>query len=101
MNGFQYIGLDIHKRTISYCVKTADGKIVEEGRKVASKDKLKSWAEARRQPWVGAMEATLFTHWVYDVLRPYAAELADCPLVDIQTDILKTIHLVGPPDLRL
>ena len=21
------------------------------------------------------MEATLFTHWVYDVLRPYAAEL--------------------------
>jgi transposase len=75
MNGFQYIGLDIHKRTINYCVKTADGKIVEEGRKVASKDKLKSWAEARRQPWVGAMEATLFTHWVYDVLRPYAAEL--------------------------
>jgi transposase len=74
MNGFQYIGLDIHKRTINYCVKTADGKIVEEGRIAASKDKLKSWAEGR-QPWVGAMEATLFTHWVYDVLRPYAAEL--------------------------
>ena len=29
MIGFQYIGLDIHKRTINYCVKTADGKIVE------------------------------------------------------------------------
>lgn len=67
--------MDIHKRTINYCVKTGDGKIVEEGRIVASKDKLKSWAEARWQPWVGAMEATLFTHWVYDVLRPYAAEL--------------------------
>ena len=39
--GFRSTGLDIHKRIINYCVKTADGKIVEEGRKVASKDKLK------------------------------------------------------------
>jgi hypothetical protein len=47
----------------------ADGKIVEGGQIVARKEKLKKWAEARRQPWVGAMEARLFTHCVYDVLR--------------------------------
>ena len=26
-----YIGLDIHKKTISYCVKQGDGKILDEG----------------------------------------------------------------------
>ena len=26
-----YIGFDIHKKTISYCVKLNDGKILEEG----------------------------------------------------------------------
>ena len=32
MNAIHYIGLDVHKKTISFCVKTADGQIVEEGR---------------------------------------------------------------------
>ena len=27
-----YIGFDVHKKSISYCVKTADGMIVEEGK---------------------------------------------------------------------
>jgi transposase len=30
MNIHHYIGFDVHKKTISYCVKTADGTIVEE-----------------------------------------------------------------------
>jgi len=29
----------------------------------------------RPQPWVGAMEATLFTGWVHDRLAPHAREL--------------------------
>ena len=31
MNVIHYIGLDVHKKTISYCIKTADGRIVREG----------------------------------------------------------------------
>jgi hypothetical protein len=31
MNAIHYIGFDVHKKTIAYCVKTADGQIVEEG----------------------------------------------------------------------
>lgn len=27
-----YIGFDVHKHSISYCVKTGDGKIVEESK---------------------------------------------------------------------
>src|SRR5215471_7248841 len=30
MNVNHYIGFDVHKKSISYCVKTADGTIVEE-----------------------------------------------------------------------
>jgi hypothetical protein len=31
MNVIHYIGLDVHKKTISYCIKTAAGQIVKEG----------------------------------------------------------------------
>ena len=27
-----YVGLDVHKQTVSYCVKTAAGELIEEGR---------------------------------------------------------------------
>ena len=32
MNVIHYIGLDVHKKSISYCIKTTDGRIVREGR---------------------------------------------------------------------
>ena len=38
-----YIGLDVHKKTISYCVKDVSGRIQQEG-KVGSTDRLDaSW----------------------------------------------------------
>lgn len=70
-----YIGFDVHKHSISYCVKTGDGKIVEESKLRATRTALVDWARARRQPWHGAMEATLFSGWIYDTLLPHAAEL--------------------------
>ena len=36
---------------------------------------LREWAQKRTEPWHGAMEATLFSSWIYDVLKPFAAEL--------------------------
>ena len=75
MNVIEYIGLDVHKKTISYCVKTAAGQIVEEGRLEATRAALRSWAERRQVPWHGAMEATLFSAWIYDTLKPYTEQL--------------------------
>jgi transposase len=75
MNVNHYIGFDVHKKTINYCVKMADGQIVEEGRLRATHDTLRQWAGKRREPWRGAMEATLFSGWIYDTLKPFAAEL--------------------------
>lgn len=70
-----YIGLDIHKKRISFCVKLADGRIVSEGEVVANRASLDGWMSELPQPWMAAMEATLFTSWVYDHLKPHGVEV--------------------------
>jgi transposase len=75
MNGTDYIGFDIHKKTISYCIKQLDGSIQEEGVVDATRSKLREWVAQRKQGWIGAMEATLFTGWIYDELKPHAVGL--------------------------
>jgi transposase len=32
MTSMSYIGLDVHKQTISYCMKDASGRVQQEGR---------------------------------------------------------------------
>lgn len=75
MTTIDYIGFDIHKKTISFCAKAQDGRILDEGTIPARRQILIAWAKARPRPWVGAMEATLFTGWIYEVLKPMAEEL--------------------------
>jgi transposase len=75
MEQLYYVGLDIHKKIIAFCIKLADGSIVMEGKIEATKLSLQQWAQTVPGPWIGAMEATIFTSWVYETLEPYAAEL--------------------------
>ncbi len=75
MNSLHYIGFDVHKKAISFCAKTAAGEIVEEGSVLAQREVLRQWAAARPQPWRGALEATLFSAWIYDTLKPYGEQL--------------------------
>ena len=75
MTTIDYIGFDIHKKTISFCAKAQDGRILDEGTMPSRREILIAWAQARPRPWAGAMEATLFTGWIYDVLKPLAQEL--------------------------
>ena len=70
-----YIGLDVPKKTISYCVKDVSGEIHSEGTVPATRAELDRWMNALPQPWAAAMEATIFTGWIYDHLLPHAAEL--------------------------
>jgi transposase len=75
MNSPHYIGFDVHKKTINFCVKTAAGEILEEGVLAAQRPALQQWARARSHPWRGALEATLFSGWIYDTLKPYGQQL--------------------------
>jgi transposase len=75
MASMYYIGLDVHKKTISYCVKDAGGGVQREGTIPATRIDLDRWMAALPQPWTAAMEATVFTGWIYDHLKPHAAAL--------------------------
>jgi transposase len=70
-----YIGLDVHRKTISYCVKTSDGGIVRESSIPSNREALSQWAQSLDQPWCGGLEATICSHWIYQHLKPYALKL--------------------------
>ena len=67
-----YIGLDVHKKTISYCVKDAAGHVHQEGKIGSTRRELDAWIRTLPQPRMIAMEATIFTGWIYDHLLPHA-----------------------------
>lgn len=75
MKSIYYVGLDVHKKTISFCTKTVSGEKVEEGVISADRKALRRWLAVMPGPWMGAMEATMFTGWIYDFLRPHAVAL--------------------------
>lgn len=75
MNAIYYIGLDIHKKSIAYCIKKIDGTLVRQGNITAERKALQGWLSELPGPWYGAMEATIFTGWVYDFLKPHAVDL--------------------------
>jgi transposase len=75
MNALYYIGLDIHKKTIVYCIKKIDGTLVRQGTIASERKALSKWLLQLPGPWYGAMEATIFTGWVYDFLKPHAVDL--------------------------
>jgi len=75
MESVYYIGLDIHKKVIAYCIKRRDSQLVAEGKIAASRSALDHWLKDLPGPWIGAMEATIFTGWIYDYLAPHALEL--------------------------
>jgi transposase len=67
-----YIGLDIHKKIIAFCIKTKNGDLVSQGTIKATRNSLTEWIKSLPHPWTVAMEATLFTGWIYDFLKPFA-----------------------------
>ena len=71
----QSLSLDVHKRTIRYCVKDGSGTIHAEGAIAATRFDLDLWIKTLPPPWTAAMEATVFTGWIYDHLQPHARAL--------------------------
>jgi hypothetical protein len=70
-----YIGLDVHKKTISYCVKDAAGCVHQEGKIGSTRHELDAWIRTLPQPRMIAMEATIFTGWIYDHLLPHGEQV--------------------------
>jgi hypothetical protein len=77
-----YIGLDVHNRTISYCVKDAAGHLHREGKIGSTPCELDAWIMPPPQPRKIAIEATIFTGWIYDHVLPHAARWASLVIVN-------------------
>jgi Transposase len=75
MTTMNYIGLDVHKKTISYCVKDAAGQVLQEGKVGSTRRELDCWIKTVPHPRTIAMEATIFTGWIYDHLFPHAEKV--------------------------
>lgn len=70
-----FVGLDVHKQVIAFCVKVQEGAIVAEGKIAATRAALDEWVKTVPRPWHGGMEATMFSHWIYHHLKPSAERL--------------------------
>src|SRR5258708_8268697 len=112
METMYYIGLDVHKKLISYCVKDVSGRMHAQGKIPATRCDLDLWMKTLPQPWTVAMEATIFTAWIYDHLQPHAAavkvahplmlRVTEAPIElfrDLQ-EITNSIFCAGPSGLR-
>jgi hypothetical protein len=51
-----YTGVDVHKKTISYCVKDGGGRIHVEGTIPATRLDLDMWMKTLPQSWTAATE---------------------------------------------
>ena len=54
MNSMNYLGLDVHEKTISYCLRQADGTIVREGMMEATREALSALLEGMPPSWSAA-----------------------------------------------
>ena len=56
-------------------MKDVSGQIQEEGKVGSTRRELDYWMKTLPQPWNVAMEATIFSGWIYDHLLPHAAQI--------------------------
>jgi hypothetical protein len=57
METMYYIGLNVHQRTISYCVKDMSGRVYAEGSVPATRFDLDGWMKTLPQPWTAAIKS--------------------------------------------
>ena len=70
-----YVGLDVHRKSISFCVKRADGTVVKEGKMPTTREAIREWAGGFDGPWLCGLEATICSHWIYEELKPFATRI--------------------------
>ena len=58
MERVYYVGLDIHKKMITYCIKLNDGTVFEQGSIEAERGALRQWLGGLPGPWKGALSVT-------------------------------------------
>src|SRR5258705_4975450 len=78
MTSTKYIGLDVHKESISIAVMNAAGKIVMECVIETKASILLQFLHGLRGDWHVTFEEGTWAAWLYDLLKPHVTELVVC-----------------------
>jgi hypothetical protein len=74
----KYIGLDVHKETISIAVMNGDGKLVMESIIETKAITILQFIQGLRGDLHVTLEEGTWAAWLYDLLKPHVTELVVC-----------------------
>jgi hypothetical protein len=74
----KYIGLDVHKETISIAVMNGDGKLVMESIIETKAITILQFIQGLRGDLHVTLEEGTWAAWLYDLLKPHVTELVGC-----------------------
>jgi transposase len=78
MTSSKYIGMDVHKESISIAVRNAAGKIVMESVIETKTNTIVDFIERLRGEIHVTFEEGTWSAWLYDLLKPHVSELVVC-----------------------
>jgi len=78
MNSNKYIGMDVHKESISIAVRNAAGKIVMESVIEAKTNMILEFIDGLRGEVHVTFEEGTWSAWLYDLLKPHVSQLVVC-----------------------
>ena len=77
-NGIRYVGLDVHKDSISVAVRDGRGKVVQETVLPTSEAALLGWVKEQRGTLHVALEEGTWAAWLYELLVVRVARVVVC-----------------------
>ena len=78
MTSSKYIGMDVHKESISIAVRNAAGKIVMESVIEAKTNMILEFIDGLRGEVHVTFEEGTWSAWLYDLLNPHVSQLVVC-----------------------
>ena len=78
MDSAKYIGMDVHKETISVAVMNSAGKVVMESILETKAATLLQWVKGLRGELYVTFEEGTWAAWLYDLLKPHVRKVVAC-----------------------
>ena len=78
MTSVKYIGLDVHKESISICVRNSVGKVVMESVIETKASTILQFIDGLRGDLRVTFEEGTSAAWLYDLLKPHVARVVVC-----------------------
>jgi transposase len=78
MNDVRYVGMDVHKETVSVAVLDSDGRLLNEAVIEAKAKAILHFLDQVRQPVHVTLEEGTWAAWLYGLMEPHVTEVVVC-----------------------